>query len=766
MIFFIFFQCLLGIHLIFPLILKILKVNSVWLRENDVTQSADYAIIVTYYKQLTLLPGFLRSINELNYENFMVYIVADGCEDLNIMISNPKVVLLRPPTTLSDNIESHRFAIRNFVRPHDRITIIDGDNLVDPNYLLELNFLFDEGYIAVQGSRFAKNLNTEYANLDGVSDLYFRYVDRKLLYEAGSSATLSGSGMAFTTKLYSECIENYKGKGAGFDKVLQCEIVKRKIRIAFNNNAIVWDQKTTNSKQLVSQRSRWINTWFNSVNPSLSLCFKSLLNFNRNGFLFSLALLRPPLFILAFLGIGCIFFNIIFFPVLNLIWLILFIAFFYIFSTALKCFAAPSSMYLSLYKIPKFLFYQIMAFMNLLKGNPLSVATEHNIQDVDINSASLKSKIRILHTIRQGQIGGGETHVIDLVENLNKDKFESYVLSFSSGPMVDKLKGINIEVFVIPTTTPFDLTTWNRVSNIVKDRKIDVIHAHGTRAFSNTFYSSRLNRIPIIYTVHGWSFHPDQNPLVKWIRIACEGFLIKKAYQTIFVSKTNFNEGIKYYGKFNAKVIRNGINQLKFNPDKIFSNFREEFNISKDVFLVGFIARITKQKNPMILLDVISKLPDEFNVKFVIVGDGDLKNEMVRRAQRLGVMEKIIFIDSRRDVENILNAIDVYCLPSLWEGLSIGLLEAMAMKKAVIVSDISGNTEVVDHLNNGLVIQPIATDLAQKIKELYNDRELGKRLAENAFLTINDEFKIENMVEVVAETYCSFVPNYCHLKEN
>lgn len=423
-------------------------------------------------------------------------------------------------------------------------------------------------------------------------------------------------------------------------------------------------------------------------------------------------------------------------------------------------------MYLSLYGIPKFVFHQIIAFISLVKGNPLSVATEHDIQNVVIDQVLQETKIRILHTIRQGKIGGGETHVIDLVQNLNKDKFESYVLSFSPGPMVDKLKDMNIEVFVIPTTTPFDLTTWKRVSNIIKDRKIDVIHAHGTRAYSNTFYSSRLNRIPTIYTVHGWSFHPDQNPLVRWIRIVCEGFLIKRAHQTIFVSETNYNEAVRYYGKIKGKVVRNGINQLKFDPDRVFDNFREEFGLSEDVFLIGFIARVTKQKNPMVLLDVISELPDEFNVKFLVIGDGDLKSEMVSRAERLGVMEKIIFIDSRGDVENILKAIDVYCLPSLWEGLSIGLLEAMAMKKTVIVSNIGANIEVIDHLNNGLVIQPTAKDLADKITDLYNDRERGKQLGENAFLTINDDFNIKNMVEKIGEIYCSLVSHKLPLQEN
>src|SRR5690606_17839277 len=154
-----------------------------------------------------------------------------------------------------------------------------------------------------------------------------------------------------------------------------------------------------------------------------------------------------------------------------------------------------------------------------------------------------------------------------------------------------------------PTNKPFDFRIWNQVSVLMKNNDIDVLHAHGTRAFSNTFFSAKKYKVSIIYTVHGWSFHPDQSKLTQWIRKSSEGYLIGKANKVVFVSQSDGEHGRKSFGDFQYKVIKNSINEAKFNPDNSFSNIRKEIGIEKDVFLIGFIARITKQKNLSVLLD-------------------------------------------------------------------------------------------------------------------------------------------------------------------
>lgn len=386
-IFWITVQVLIGIHLVLPLILYILHFLRNKLTFASVSKKEyDYAIIVTAYEQTTLLPSVVNSILKLNYKNYLVYIVADKCDITGLNFNDESVILLRPEETLSSNTKSHFYAINNFRRPHDHLTIIDSDNLVDPEYLNKLNAFFSEGFIAVQGVRQAKNLNTSYACLDEAGDMYYRFIDRKLLFEVGSSASLAGSGMAFTTEFYRECLELLNIEGAGFDKVLQMEILNRKQRIAFAEGAVVYDEKTSKSGQLVNQRARWINTWFKYAGKGVSLMISGLMTLNWNQFICGLVFSRPPLFIIVGLTGVCIVADIFFMPEMLIFWGAAVFSFFLVFFIALNHFKAQKIIYSSLFKVPVFMILQVISLFKSKKANKISTATVHyyerNIDEV------------------------------------------------------------------------------------------------------------------------------------------------------------------------------------------------------------------------------------------------------------------------------------------------------------------------------------------------------------------------------------------------
>jgi cellulose synthase/poly-beta-1,6-N-acetylglucosamine synthase-like glycosyltransferase len=387
-------QCIIGYNLFLPLLLFVMYVFSNKRNKKAAKGGAerDYAIIVTAYEQTDSLPPVIASILQLDYSNYIVYIVADKCDVSQLKFSDKRVVVLRPPETLASNTRSHFYAIRNFVRAHDMLTIIDSDNLVDSQYLHELNKYADYGFEAIQGIRKAKNLNTTFACLDAARDIYYHFFDGEVLFRVGSSATLAGSGMAFTTSLYRKCLEHQDITGAGFDKVLQMEIVSRGYRIAFAADAVVYDEKTTQSDQLVKQRARWINTWFRYFKFGFKLLGQGLFSFNFNKFLFGVVLLRPPLFIflllsmffagtdllLSMLHVGSLLpnGNAILFNCF-LIWLAGFAAFIGGFVISIAHAKPDKRITKSLLGIPMFIFYQVLALLRIRRANSISVATTH-----------------------------------------------------------------------------------------------------------------------------------------------------------------------------------------------------------------------------------------------------------------------------------------------------------------------------------------------------------------------------------------------------
>lgn len=369
-------QVLIGYNLVLPFalyLISLVKKEKPLATDLFTPGDADYGIIVTAYEQVTAIPDVVASLLKLNYQNYLIYVVADKCDVSSLYFDDERVIILRPEETLASNTRSHFYAINRFKRPHSRLTIIDSDNLTDPEYLNQLDLYFAAGYHAVQGVRDAKNLNTTYARLDAARDIYYHFYDGKILFGVGSSATLAGSGMAFTTQLYRNCLEHLDVTGAGFDKVLQHAILSRNQRIAFAEHAVVYDEKTTQSDQLVKQRSRWINTWFKYFSLGFGLLFKG----SWNQFVFGLILLRPPLFIFLILSVFFMVANIFISATAVIIWLLAFIIFVLGFYLALAKSDTDKRIYQSLVNIPKFIFYQVLSLLKVRKANKHSVATTH-----------------------------------------------------------------------------------------------------------------------------------------------------------------------------------------------------------------------------------------------------------------------------------------------------------------------------------------------------------------------------------------------------
>lgn len=380
----IFIQVVVGLQLIFPVLSYIVYSLKKKKKIQPTTKENDYAIIVTFYKNTSNLNNVVRSLLKLKHSNYIVYLVADNCDKIKDEFNDPRIVMLYPETVFSNQVKSHFYAIEHFKRAHDLLTIIDSDNLVDENYLTELDQYFNAGYNAVQGVRKAKNTNTKYARVDTINELYYLFYDRIILFGIGSSSMLSGSGMAFSVKLFLDCLCATTITGAGFDKILQKEILKRGHTIAFAKKAIVYDEKTAQKEQLVKQRARWNNTWFRYFKFGYYLMGQGIIHASMNRFLYGFLLTRPPLFLLLILLFFILLANVFISLKAVLIWILLFIIFIAGFFLALSYLKANKSIYRSVFSIPKFIFLQVRSLFKTKKANEYSVATEHSYnQDIE-----------------------------------------------------------------------------------------------------------------------------------------------------------------------------------------------------------------------------------------------------------------------------------------------------------------------------------------------------------------------------------------------
>jgi cellulose synthase/poly-beta-1,6-N-acetylglucosamine synthase-like glycosyltransferase len=351
-------------------------------KNKDVTESDpnykiyDYACIITAYRNAEIAKPLVQSLLRQKYPKHHIYLVADESDISGWDLIDKQLTILNPNPPLRLKVKSIIHAVENFIRAHDYIAVFDADNLAHPNFLKEINWYANNGSLVIQGQRTAKNLDTMYACADATGEFYKNFTDRYVPYLIGSSAVISGSGMAVESKLYKAYLESPEieqgkhqwKKMLQEDKILQNNLLFKNEKISYALNAIVYDEKVVSGQQVETQRSRWLFSYFQNLPNSSGLLLKGILKLSWNQFIFGLVTIAPPMFIQLFLGV-----------VLTIISFFIDIRLSLIMGTAVVLFGLNILLVLYLSRAPKQIwkaiwglpFFVLNQFRGLLKmGNP------------------------------------------------------------------------------------------------------------------------------------------------------------------------------------------------------------------------------------------------------------------------------------------------------------------------------------------------------------------------------------------------------------
>ena len=378
---------IIQIPFLFFLIFPFLKVViGLFLHEPRLKKPAnketDFALVITAYKDIQITLPLVDSLVKQHYSNFQVYLVADDCNPDGITFNSGKVTVLKPASNLGSKVKSILYAIDNYIRPHKVTVIFDPDNVAHPEVLSRFDSFFANGYMAVQGRRGPKNLDSLYACLDALGEYYYNHTQRLVPYELGSSAPIAGSGMAIDTKTYISIlheieVENKHQKViVAEDKLLQSKLVDRGFRIGYDRNAVIFDEKITSGYQAERQRTRWLNSYFKHLKDSLAIVLKGLKKLSFNEFFFGLVITTPPIIIMALYSFFFIMINAIVAPVYALVWICGGLIFSCNFILAAALHKPEKEIWKALPGIPLFMLNQILALFRLKRSNQDFLVTE------------------------------------------------------------------------------------------------------------------------------------------------------------------------------------------------------------------------------------------------------------------------------------------------------------------------------------------------------------------------------------------------------
>src|SRR5699024_1909153 len=293
---------------------------------------------------------------------------------------------------------------------------------------------------------------------------------------------------------------------------------------------------------------------------------------------------------------------------------------------------------------------------------------------------------------------------------------------------------------------------------LFKRLKPEIVHVHTPIAAVLGRIASKMAGVPnIIYTAHGFYFHDQMDSKAYKVFYNVEKYMGKFFTDYIFFqSEEDYNLAVKNHflkDSSNYLHISNGINlDHKYNYNEIseeaISNLKNKHNIKDNDLVISFIGRLVEEKGIFDLLNAIDKL-DDYNLKFIIMGSlpkSERDQHSYSKIQQYVDRKNIIFTGQVDNAEEYLYLSDIFCLPSYREGMPRSIIEAMAMKNAIIATDIRGSREEVVDGETGFIIDLNSSDqIAEKIKYLNSNEELLNNMKEASYLRaqkLYDEKKV------------------------
>lgn len=365
---------------------------------------------------------------------------------------------------------------------------------------------------------------------------------------------------------------------------------------------------------------------------------------------------------------------------------------------------------------------------------------------------------RVMHLITRLPVGGAERLLAGVVSHLDRDRYESVVCCIQDGGAVaDEIAASGIPVITLDLMGHggFDRRVVPALCDIIRRERIDLIHSHLYHANLYGRLAASRAGIAAVASVH------NTYSRRKWYRHLINWWLARKCAAVIAVSADIRDDILQHDHVPSQKVIvvPNGIDMQRVVSGLTRGEAKIRLGYAADVFLLGCVGRLEEQKGHAFLITALSALRTMYpQLRLAIAGDGRKRQALGEMAAQMGVADIVQFLGTRSDMADVLRAFDLYVMPSLWEGLSLAMLEAMAAELPVIISDVGGAAEVLGDDEFGIRVPPgDAEALALAIRQLIDSPSAREELATKARRRVADRYDAKAMIKKLEGIYAAAI---------
>jgi glycosyltransferase involved in cell wall biosynthesis len=362
------------------------------------------------------------------------------------------------------------------------------------------------------------------------------------------------------------------------------------------------------------------------------------------------------------------------------------------------------------------------------------------------------TRTRVLYLAHAFNVGGAEEMVLNLVRHL-PDRFEPMVCCIhDAGSIGEEIRNTGVP-FAVLGLTPGARRPWDviRLKSHLRDARPQIVHTFLLTASLYGRLAAILARVPIVIGTEV-NIYERKRPH----HAMAERLLMAGTDRVVASAESVRNFYIKQVQADPAKVdvIYNAVDWSQLEVTVPRQEMRKSLDVPSDAVVIGIIARLTEQKAHRVLFEAMTGNLAMSDVHLVIVGDGELRADLQRRAEAAGLSGRAHFLGARRDLGNLLSAIDIFAMPSLWEGLPLSMVLAMGAGLPVVATRIAGIPEVVQDGVTGLLVTPgDSAGLGTALARLVADRAMRTRLGEAARAFVLPRFGIDQYVSSVTGLY-------------
>ena len=351
--------------------------------------------------------------------------------------------------------------------------------------------------------------------------------------------------------------------------------------------------------------------------------------------------------------------------------------------------------------------------------------------------------LKILHIDPEKNWGGGEAQVFGLLAYLAEQGHRNDLLTHPHGKLWEQSHKLNVRCFPLVVRNELDVREIPKIRRLIRAEKYDVVHFHTKRAHALSPWLPRGQDRPRYVVTRRMDYPQTNNWYTRYLynRRVDAVIAISRPIADVLISA-----GVEA-GKI--RVIHSGIDRARF------PGAERESTSEPGTPMIGTVAHLEARKGHRYLLQAARLLKDQGYVfKIALAGEGSLKQELADMAQALGLAAEVSFLGFISDVPKFLAAIDIFVLPSLYEGLGVAALEAMAAGKAVVASRVGGLADLVKDSETGFLVPPAdAQALGAAVAKLLEEKALRAAFGQKGATRVREHFTIEEMAKRNEECY-------------